>query len=328
MITSESTTISDTGYIKICSGDISDRPTNLSPGLIRYNTELRCVEWYNGTRWINPSTGNPPYFKDDLVLHWDFFAATALFDPTTNRVDDLSRNRYAGILVGTNVSINIFSPPTTPGIPALQFNGTDPGTDTGVYIKKLNYVSGASDQINNLTIEVWLRNTSGTAPHGDAEDERIIMSFDRSSVFRLSIGSGSIVGSAGKPAFSFTYTDGGSGEVIVDDYASSYAGNLRDNTWHQLVVTWSTSQIKYYLDGVGIHTTTGSYQPIGSQLDTTETPRYGWVGSGSEATTEGGTATPRSTFYGYISILRMYYRVLTEEQIVANFNAHRDIFGI
>lgn len=325
MITSESTTISDSGYIKISSGNISSRPASPSPGLIRYNTELRCLEWYNGTRWIDPTTGNPPYYKDNLVIHWDLFEPTTNLTPTLSRVLNLVRNGYNGIRSGASVTINTLTPPTTKVIPSIQFGGT--ASADGVYIERLNYLTGSSDQISNLTIEVWLRNISTAAPHGSAEDARNIISFDRSSVFRFGIGNVNAVGSAGKPSISFTYTDGGAGEVIVDDYASSYAGNLRDNTWHQVVVTWSTSQIKYYVDSVGIHTTNGSYQPIGSQIDT-ESPRFGWVGNGSEATVVGGTNTPNNTFYGYISILRMYYSVLTEDQIIANFNAHRDKFGI
>ena len=54
-------------------------------------------------------------------------------------------------------------------------------------------------------------------------DQRILLSFDRSAVFRFSIGSDQVNGSAGKPVFHFTNSQG------MHDISSSYSGDLRDD---------------------------------------------------------------------------------------------------
>jgi len=181
-------------------------------------------------------------------------------------------------------------------------------------------VTGSSDGISNLTIESWVKCNSGTTSH--TNDQRIILSFDRSSVFRFAIGSDVAAGAAGKPSLMFTNTSG-----TTDNYASSYSGNLRDNQWHQVCVTFSNTAVKYYVDGVLVHTSSGSFNPITNQ-STGETPRYGWIGNGSESTSAGGLTSPDSLFYGFISNLKYYYKTLTDAEIQQNFNALRGRYGI
>jgi hypothetical protein len=121
----------------------------------------------------------------------------------------------------------------------------------------------------------------------------------------------------------FTNTSG-----IADSYASSYSGDLRDNQWHQVCVTFSNTAVKYYVDGELIHTSSGSFAPIGNQ-NTSETPRYGWIGNGSEATSEGFlNMAPSDLFYGFISIVKYYYSTLSDQDINKNFNALSGRFGI
>ena len=61
----------------------------------------------------------------------------------------------------------------------------------------------------------------------------------------------------------------------------------------------------------------------------TESPRYGWIGNGSEATTEGeGDTLPNNLFYGFISKINYYYKTLSDNEIAQNFNASRGRYGI
>lgn len=54
----KSLTIDDTGFLKLPSGTTAQRPTSPATGVMRFNTNLNCSEYYNGTNWINPITGS------------------------------------------------------------------------------------------------------------------------------------------------------------------------------------------------------------------------------------------------------------------------------
>jgi len=47
----KNTVINDTGHITLPSGTTAQRPTP-SAGMIRYNSSLGTLEYYNGSGWI------------------------------------------------------------------------------------------------------------------------------------------------------------------------------------------------------------------------------------------------------------------------------------
>jgi hypothetical protein len=49
-------TISDTGYLGLPSGTTAQRPSPATAGMIRYNTTLSTIEFYNGSAWANYTT--------------------------------------------------------------------------------------------------------------------------------------------------------------------------------------------------------------------------------------------------------------------------------
>ena len=251
---------------------------------------------------------NPKVVTDGLVLAFDT-GNTKSYPGSGSTWKDLSGNGYDAIKTGSRVSYS-----STEN--AWEFTDTTVTTSNGIYITELNYVTGSSDAIPNLTIESWIKCNSGTTSH--TGDERIILSFDRSAVFRFSIGSdqNGFSGAAGKPVFAF---DTG---TAFDISASSYSGDLRDDAWHQVCVTFDSSNVKFYIDGILVHTSTGSYGSIGSQTEG-ETPRYGWIGNGSEATSAGqsNSALPGHLFYGFISKINYYYKTLTAAEVEQNYNA-------
>ena len=73
-------------------------------------------------------------------------------------------------------------------------------------IEDINYVTGSSDQIVGLTLEAWVKNSSTTTTH--TSDERIILSFDRSAVFRFGIGIDAPTSPASDGKLSFSFTTG------------------------------------------------------------------------------------------------------------------------
>lgn len=193
--------------------------------------------------------------------------------------------------------------------------------ESGMPISGLNYVTGSSDQLTNITLETWFKNNSGTT--NSQYDERIILSFDRSSVFRWAVGG--LSGAAGKPSFMFIGTGG-----QMDTYATQYSGDLRDDQWHHLVTTFASggNGLKHYIDGELVHTDNTNYSAIGNHGED-ETPRYGVIGSGSERSTEGDqTSSPDCVFYGKIAVLRYYYKTFTADEVAKNFHALRGRFGI
>ena len=255
---------------------------------------------------------NPRIVTDNLVFAYD--AANVKSYPGSGTAwNDLSGNGYHATKTGARVSYSSAES-------AWEFTGTSTVSGQGLYISGLNYVSGSSDAISNLTIESWIKCTSGGT--GRTGDERIILSFDRSAVFRFGIGYDNA--NVGKPFFSFisnnTQRNVGS--------STSYTGDLRDDAWHQVSVTFDTSSVKFYIDGTLVHTSTASYGTMGGHTET-ESPRYGWIGNGSEAETEGASSTsPNHLFYGFISKINYYYKTLSDSEIAQNFNASRGRYGI
>lgn len=231
---------------------------------------------------------------------------------------DMGPNGYDANYINSSTTVHSYDSVEK----AMDFQGGEIEGDGGFRISGLNYVSGSSDQIENLTIENWVKCFSGTS--GNSSDQRIILSFDRSSVFRWTISSDSGNSSTGKPSFMFV--DGSQ----RDRNATSFP-DLRDDQWHHLAVTFESgvsNGLKYYLDGVLTHTDTGNYNPIGSQ-STSETPRYGVIGGGSEISSESGTVTsPESFFYGKIATCNMYYKTFSADEVKQNFNALRGRFGL
>ena len=56
MATLKNTTINDTGYLLLPSGNTAQRPSSPSAGMTRWNTSLSQAELWNGTVWLSLST--------------------------------------------------------------------------------------------------------------------------------------------------------------------------------------------------------------------------------------------------------------------------------
>lgn len=49
----KNTNINDSSFLQIAKGTSFQRPTNPSEGMIRYNTTLETIEYYNGQTWVD-----------------------------------------------------------------------------------------------------------------------------------------------------------------------------------------------------------------------------------------------------------------------------------
>ena len=54
-----------------------------------------------------------------------------------------------------------------------------------------------------------------------------------------------------------------------------------------------------------------SFKPISNQTDS-ETPRYGWVGNGSESSSPGSSTGPAHLFLGYVQSLKYFNKQLDQ----------------
>ena len=228
---------------------------------------------------------------------------------TGNIITDLSVNAYEGTIQGPTIDTDgtlLFNSPSTDGY--------------GVYLNGPEFISGPDDAVDNLTIITWIKCISGTS--GQTNDSRVVFSFDRSEVFRMSIGNDSLPQAAGKPSFAFTNTDG-----IFDVTSTNYLGDLRDNEWHQVSIVFRANQVdglKFYIDNQLIHTENSAYLPIGNQV-TLASPRYGWIGNGSESNVPGGTIGPVQPFYGNIGYVQ-FLDIANEGRIAQNYNQYKPIY--
>ena len=260
-------------------------------------------------------THSPSIVVDKLVLYYDA-ANPKSYSGIGTAINNIGPNEtYKAYIAGS-----LFSYSSTERAFVNNTAGNNTNFTDGIYIDGLNYVTGSADAFSNMTIECWCNSKSASS--GNSQDHRIILSYDRSAVFRFSIGFDGAAAAAGKPSLQWMNNNS-----IIDNWADTYSGDLRDDQWHQVGVTFTTSAVKYYVDGVNVDTHTGSWSPLSNHAET-ETPRYGWIGNGSEAATPGTSINPPGLFYGSISNLKYYYKTLSDVEMKQNFEAFRGRFGL
>lgn len=319
-----------------------------------------------GTDWKDSGI-----IKDNLTIHYDGYNTNS-YSGTQTTIGgvaydwlDLSGSANHAQVDPNVTSGRIVFDTTEKAFEFANVTGNSADNDN-ISISNLNYVSGSSDAITNLTLASWIKCNSGTL--GRAEhDQRIIASFDRSSTWRFGVGCDGAVGSstnnaysAGKLVFGFMGATANGGQALRGDFvggggesnhnSTSHTYDLRDNSWHYVAVTFTTSELRWYIDGVKIDTMTfpsnhfsqiiasqgppddGAFGKLGGGT-TGESPRFGFIGTGSEAGVFSGTTGPRQMFAGKIGAFHYYASdtdsaaTLTDAQILHNFNALKYRYG-
>ena len=111
------------------------------------------------------------------------------------------------------------------------------------------------------------------------------------------------------------------GTVITADLAiKSPPGSIVNNTWYQVCLVSSTLDTKLYINGVLISTVISS----GSQDNST----VGSFGVGCFGISENLLQYPSNLSNQFISIMNVYNRALSSQEISQNFNALRGRFNI
>ena len=108
-------------------------------------------------------TIGPKIITENLVLHFDSGNPLG-WNNTTGEWHNFASNTVGGTRNSTNITYNSSED-------ALFFPNAQ--NSDGLVINDINYVTGASDQVSNLTLEAWVKVSSGTTTH--TNDQRIIL---------------------------------------------------------------------------------------------------------------------------------------------------------
>lgn len=170
-----SITINDTGFIKLPSGTVSQRPVGLSTGYMRYNSDLGSNEMYNGTQWVEPTTNGTSIITNGLVLHLD--AGNINSYPRENLVSYSTYNSatWSNLFpANATLTTGIDAPDgstnairltcSTSGSSLLRVNFpsfTPNGTDTYTISFFVRLISGTTSSSSQLTTDLSDSNPSG-----------------------------------------------------------------------------------------------------------------------------------------------------------------------
>ena len=253
--------------------------------------------YYNVSITTSPDLPTPLFYYD--------FSNPSSYPGNGSEITDLSGN-YNAIASTDTQYLEYIATESAWHFKGIEISGH------GLFVQDLNYVSGSSDKISNLTISCMLKASSQTG------GQAIIISYDRSAVFRFALGgdTGSPQANPGKPSFMFL-SGGGNGTLYDLNFTNS--PDLRDDLWHHIVLTFeanTANSLNLYIDGVLSDTSATAYAEISNHTEN-ETPRYGVIGTGSELTSDsvGGPTTPADMFNGYIGTFRYFNETLTANEV-------------
>jgi hypothetical protein len=276
-------------HIVLPKGTTAQRPTGVAAGSMRFNTDTKLVEQYNGVEWVTLNSQFVNTYlpvKDGLVLYLD--AGNTLSYPGSGTTwTDLSGNINNGTLTNgpTYSSANGGS---------IVFDGVnDEVTTTTQY---------TNPQI--FSIGVWFKTST-------ASGKKIIgFETNQTGTGSLSYDRQIYIGTDGKLYFGIY--DGVTNEAISP---LTYT----DNNWHYVVGTYGGegTTLRLYVDGVSVATATASFA---------ENYNGYWRICGYK--TNSWTNTSDGYFSGSISNVVVYNRALAVSEIQQNFNTQRGRFNI
>jgi hypothetical protein len=290
--------INDTGYLKIASGTVEQRPQSPSIGMVRYNTDFQCTEYYNGIDWIDTETGTIATLRTGLVLNLDS-GITRSYPGTGNTWFDLTGRSNNGTLAnGTsyqygNILSEIGDSDTNEG--SIFFDGIDD------YVT-IPDITGVTDFSNtdNYTVDFWvyLNQTQNNTQNGDND---VVEKWSNS----------------GSYPFTFRYVRSTQTmEVAVYNGTSSNIASIQishSNWWHICgVFNWSKSLLTLYGNGGNI--TSSTTLNLTGTITNDSALNLMRRGNGINYAT------------GRIGSLKIYNRALTESEIRLNYGLLKSRF--
>ena len=218
-------TINDTGYIQLPSGTTAQRPVSPLTGYVRFNTTMGLVEYYNGSYWIDQTTGRiaeGSIVTSNLLLHLDSGI------PTSYRGGNVWYDVSSQCAHGIFVNSPTYSPTESSG-GAVSFDGTN----DYIRISTLNTLP-----TTQITMEGWIKPTrtvsTGTVRGG-------VVSATNTTYLGI-----------------FNSADGGSthslhwANTTSSSRPASANGNIPNNVWSHIVGTWDGSTSRAYVNGTEV----------------------------------------------------------------------------
>ena len=289
-----------TSHIQFPVGTSADRSLNPSAGEIKYNSELKTLEYGNGTEWVAMDfyTENEMVTRNGLLLQFD------VNDPDS--YTDGGRFLYDLSGYSNNGQLRnwpSYTSTTVSGVKCLHLNGSTAGNGDIAITGGNTGSAGSSNFYSN-----WV---GGDATH----------TFEFWAYYP---GSGGFdpfnTGACGNPCLAY-----GEGRYYYDSSGGRgvHAG-IRSGEWHQYVVVQNGSYVRAYRDGKRIDPAQESYGPTGVSFRNdwatpTASDRPGVIGSR-------GWANRAENWY--LSCMQWYDRELTEEEIYRNFAARAGRHGL
>lgn len=145
---------------------------------------------------------------------------------------------------------------------------------------------------SQFSVEAWIR----TEEQGNQQ----IVSFDRTQYFQLTIKSNGA--GNGKVGFSVRTNQG------IKDMGSTL--RVDDGEWHHICATYNNGSMRIFIDGV-----LDAVSSKGSTMGHNQS-RYGFIGTGSKATTYNGTRGPNHHFEGDIAEIRLWNKALVASDLM------------
>jgi hypothetical protein len=237
----------------------------------------------------NVSSGLQLWFKASAGAEEANSDAAEDGDPILNWLDQSGSNNHA-IQSTAGEQPVLDSTNTINGYPVLRFDGTD----DYLPITNLNYADLTT--LDEFSVYAIVRSSQ--------TGEGIILSYDRSSFFRFALNH------SGQSSFGLSTTQSGS----TDDFESSSSAAADDGDVHIVGGGFdgvTTGDKQLFLDG-----TVADQQTVGTGYlgNASELPRYGFIGTGSEATVFDGSSAPTNYFNGDMAELIYYERILTSAE--------------
>jgi len=263
--------------------------TVYDPGPLEFDTTyywradtFNGMENVQGLLWSFKTLPEIPVGDPNLILWYTFDEGAG------SNVVDWSGHENHGELFGPQ-----WSDTGVGGDGALIF---DAANEPYVAIGNLFY-----DDANNpeVTVSAWVRTTD--------PNQQVVASFDRSEFWRLEINT-ELAGAPLGPGRVGWHLMTMSGDSQIDT-GSKF--RVDDGQWHHLCGVFDNGTLTTYIDGQSERSV------VGGPAYGDEIVRYGYLGTGSEATVYNGTPrTPASYFNGDMDDVRVYDRALTAAEIL------------
>lgn len=248
----------------------------------------------NGSDWTDYGGSSEIYSQEFRYVRFTVTVASS-------GGDDLHYIERINIKVATKLKTDSGSG-TVPSLTSTSALSLDDTTSDYVSIGTFNYASGAT--VSNLTVLCWVKCADS------ADNYLTIASFDRDLFWRLQVGDYDATSNAGEGVFSFL----GSDDSIYDIHSGIA---INDGDWHFIAARFAAGVVSIYIDGKFYTETVSGVSTIGYSSNTTV--RYGFIGAGSEASSDNGTRGGGNYFNGYIDDFRLYHRALTDAEIQGLF---------